>query len=122
VVVGEEESDVLYVGDPRVTEAVDAIVTGDSPIALQGFPLRIMPNLQAGRMLQQGARFTLHSPGSKALDPQTGRTFKAVVPSQLKSRIREQLREVGIDRGTLFPDLQNIIQELRYQAGLGLKI
>ena len=39
-------------------------------------------------------------------------------PKELKERIRRQLRDVGIDRGTLFPDLANLIRELRYQSGI----
>lgn len=116
---GEEESDAFYVDAPAVSSAIDAIVRGDQAFALDGhMPLRIMPNLQAGRMFQQGARFTLHAPGCRSLESQPGITFKVTVPSAFKDRIRKQLREVGIDRGTLFPDLPNLIQELRYQAQL----
>ena len=115
-VPGEEGVDVVAEDDQLVSDALFALERREPQADSSGrFPIRILPNMRAGRMLQQDSRFTLHPPDCASLTPLVDHI---IVPHNMKKRIREQLQQVGVHRGTLFPDLPNLVREIRFQAGV----
>lgn len=72
----------------------------------------IMPDLAHGRLQLQASCFTLHAPGSGALEEARLALFKCIVPAASKPRIRAELRELGIHRASLFGDLDSVAQDL----------
>jgi len=83
------------------------------------YPLRIVPNSQEGRIIQQGSRFTLHFPGGHSLDKQIGQVlFKYKIPKINKAKILKELRLLGINWGSLFPDIDHMVKEIKSQANL----
>lgn len=79
--------------------------------------LPLLPDLRAGRMLQQGSCFTLHMPGSSPI-PQQG-VLRLTVPAESKPGIERDLRALGVTWSTLFPDLDHLSQEIRSRWQLG---
>lgn len=117
---GEEERDIRSQDHDEVKEVVNALFERDLlPPDLKGFPLRIIPDTVAGRMLQQDSRFTLHHPGCRDFDSAVG-TFicKWPVDGQAKTDLKEELRDVGVNWGSLFPDIDHLIKEICDQAGV----
>lgn len=79
----------------------------DDPVQI----LPILPDLSAGRMLQQDSRFTLHMLGTD--DCVMASIPKGIIPAQCKEPILMELRMMGVTRVTLFPDLDNICRDIR---------
>ncbi len=116
-----EENDVVYQNDKSVADLINSLFQRDWSIRHQHeqYPLRVIPNSQSGRMLQQGARFTLHYSMGLSLERQLGKIiFKFLIPNDCKELILEELRTLGVHWATLFPDLEHLIKELKLQAGL----
>jgi hypothetical protein len=78
--------------------------------------LPLLPDLRAGRMLQQASCFTLHMPGAYPI----GQPFleKIIIPAESKSSILTSLRHMGITWATLFPDLDHLSLEIRSSLNL----
>ena len=79
--------------------------------------LPLLPNLHAGRMLQQGACFTLHMPGAEPLkttdDAEGEHAIVAWrIPSTNKLSLQHELRAIGVTWETLFPDLDHLALEM----------
>jgi len=118
-VSGEEERDVMYQEDPEVAAILEPIFARNfSPTTTPGLPLRIMPDAQSGRMLQQDSRFTLHQPGCRDLEAANLGSFisRVEVPSTAKRGILKELRLLGVHWATLFPDLPNLVRQIRHEA------
>lgn len=81
------------------------------PEAPAAFP--VLPNLRAGRMLQQGTCFTFHSPNAGRFP--RGSFESSRVPADAKARIKTQLRLAGITWATLFPELDSVAKDLRLE-------
>ena len=73
-------------------------------------PLR--PDLRAGRMLQQGSCFTLHMPGCPPIHEDVGNAKRFSIPKKSKQLLLEELRAVGVNWATLFPDLDHLSREI----------
>ncbi len=106
--------------DERV-EHTTAAVFGDGPIAIPPTILALTPDLFAGRMLQQNACFTLHTPPQE-LNRSSEFEFKILelpnlktytIPKARKSELLVALRRLGVTEATLFPDLDHVARELR---------
>ncbi len=116
---GQEQRDITYQDDPEVANILSPLFNrAFVPTTISGLPLRIMPDSQAGRMLQQEACFTLHQPGCQKLDEVSSSGFieKLVIPSSAKRKIRNELRFLGVHWGTLFPDLTSLVKQIRNEA------
>ncbi len=119
VIPGYEDSDVVYQDDAKVMQYVNILQNGTScALKSTGVPLRVHPDLHDGRMLQQGSRFTLHLPECENLEDIQAPEFltKFVVPAKAKPKILTELRVLGVHWGTLFPDLQHLITQIRHEA------
>jgi hypothetical protein len=72
--------------------------------------LPILPDLRSPRMLQQGACFTLHLPGSGPIAEKAAVRF--LIPKEEKARLVRTLRALGVSWSRLFPDLDHLCREL----------
>jgi hypothetical protein len=77
-----------------------------------GFILPITPDWQAGRMLQQGACFTLHMPGCPEISETPANAKRFLIPGMSKELLLTELRAVGVNWATLFPDLDHMSREI----------
>ena len=80
-------------------------------------PLR--PDLRSVRMLQQGACFMMHMPGCPAINENPTNSKRFRIPSSSKGFLSEELRAVGVNWATLFPDLDHLAKEIREDWKLG---
>jgi hypothetical protein len=82
------------------------------------YPLAVNPVWSSERIIAQKGTFTLHGP-SFSMD-------KAKIPSlvaipilrEFKAQLRSELRRVGVDEMTLFPELEHSCRHLRMCRGL----
>lgn len=73
----------------------------------------VRPDLRSGRMLQQGACFTLHMPGCREINESAGNARRFGVPKKNKQMLLKELRAIGVNWATLFPDLDHVSKEIR---------
>lgn len=106
--------DVLYQNDTIVKEAIEAVFNGEKSKNKYNYPLRIIPNTRNGRLLNQSSRFTFHLDQHKELDSLVGICiYKYVIPKEYKNQITEELSMLNINLSTIFPDIDNVIKELK---------
>jgi hypothetical protein len=111
--------------DSRVKQTVDAVF-GDAKIQFDSQILPILPDLFAGRMLQQNSCFTLHTPPLKLnggadfkLTPkQIHKVQKYIIPKKRKANLLLTLRRLGASQATLFPDLDHVAKEIKSAWGI----
>lgn len=115
---GTEESfgDVVYQDDENVTKCIQEIYKGGSEEENNVYPLRIIPNAQHGRILSQASRFTLHPIKSKKLEELNNIIFSYNILSKNKVSIMEELSVLNVNWSTLFPDIDHIVKEIKFQA------
>jgi hypothetical protein len=115
------------VRDPEVEATINAVFgNGEVPFEAKIIPL--LPDLFAGRMLQQSSCFTLHTPplwlskvglgvrdeGDHQIVPtEIPDVTKYVVPKAAKQSLRTTLRRLGVTDEKLFPDLDHVASELK---------
>jgi hypothetical protein len=69
------------------------------------------------RITVQSARFTVHPEGRSAEADWPGLLIKKVIPRRARPFLRLQLRNLGINRAVLFPDLDGIAADLNRVHG-----
>jgi len=79
----------------------------------------LQPDLWSARLLQQGACFTMHMPGCPAINENPTNSKRFRIPSSSKRALLEELRAVGVNWATLFPDLDHLAKEIREDWKLG---
>ncbi len=83
------------------------------------FPAPIHPTLRFPRMVAQMSTFTIHPPAYRAAPPFVGdsiencltnkkKLVRYIVPHPFKKKLKENLAALGIQRRTLFPDLDGL--------------
>lgn len=77
------------------------------------YPVRIIPNNQAGRIILQSSRFTLYLNNSKKYDIGNPAIFKINIPWKYKKSILKELSLLNINRSTLFMDMESIIADIK---------
>jgi hypothetical protein len=113
--------------DPEVEAAVQAMFGGrEVPFESKIIPL--LPDLYAGRMLQQSSCFTFHTPplwlNKTGLDLDDENEYqitpseipkmeKYLIPMAAKPKLRLTLRRLGVTDEKLFPDLDHVASELK---------
>ena len=71
----------------------------------------VIPRRIAARITRQSGIFTCHNPPDldlAAADLEPDRLFKIVVPKTARSNLKFALANLGVDRSTLFPDLDGL--------------
>jgi hypothetical protein len=113
VVFGDDDSgDVDYPVDIRdkIVEKAISSLYGEGEYSDRPKVIPIVPDLHAGRMLQQGSSFTLHM----ALDEiKQGGGWPTVVPKEYKPRLQDELRMLGVTQASLFPGLGSLSLDIR---------
>jgi hypothetical protein len=110
------------------TEMRDSIITdtaaavfGDEQIKHDASIIPLLPDLFAGRMLQQSSCFTLHTPpiglnGTQATPLQLATIPKLerhIIPKAAKGPLPHRLRLMGVTEATLFPDIDHAAKAIR---------
>lgn len=113
--------------DLKVAKVVSAVF-GDKNVPFDSRIIPLLPDLYAGRMLQQSSCFTLHTPllwlNDQTLSLKDEATHsvtpiaipnvkKYVIPKDAKSTLRLTLRRLGVTDATLFPDLDHVASEIK---------
>ena len=79
----------------------------DLGIELNG--MIITPYHVSNRIISQAGLFTIHSDPLISLEPSENRFIKTIfIPNSSRERIKYDLNEYGINRASLFPDLDGI--------------
>ena len=102
-------------------EAVVSAVFKDGAVPFVSTIIPLLPDLYAGRMLQQSSCFTLHTPPLELNDGNVGpitaapieNVTKYMVPKEAKTQLLLTLRRLGVTKATLFPDLDHVALEIR---------
>jgi len=112
---------------PKVAAVIEALF-GDGEVPFESEIIPLLPDLFAGRMLQQSSCFTLHTPplwlnipgldlsdeAKYQITPNTvPNAVRYVIPKDAKPNLRLTLRRMGITEATLFPDLDHVASELK---------
>lgn len=76
----------------------------------------ILPRGVTQRISRQAGLFTVHSPPSLELTPQAsgGTLTKILIPADAKRQLRRQLNLYGINRLSLFPDLDGLSEYMNW--------
>ena len=106
--------------DPKIEAVVNSLF-GDSDVSVVATILPVLPDLFAGRMLQQSSCFTLHTPPKELNDGKyetitpmpVPKVTKYVISKNVKPKLRLTLRRLGITDATLFPDLDHVASEIK---------
>jgi hypothetical protein len=75
----------------------------------------ILPSHRANRIAAQQGLFTIHQNPGEPFEPKT--LVKIVIPSRHKSEVRSGLNSFGINRASLFPDLDGLSDYLKWMKG-----
>jgi hypothetical protein len=111
--------DILTQDEDIVKEAIGKTFNGESSNNKYELPLRIIPNAQTGRLLNQSSRFTFHLDSHKSLETLVGNGIhKFTINSTDKMNIIEELSMLNVKLSTIFPDLDNTIKELKRELRL----
>jgi hypothetical protein len=77
-----------------------------------------MPGHEVPRVRAQAGVFTVHSDPTEPLHatnlPDEAQLYKVIVPNPARDQIRFALANYGIFRQTLFPDLTNLAESIRW--------
>lgn len=112
-----EHEDVIYQSDDKISNYIESIFNNSSSTTKSIYPLRVIPNTQQGRILSQGSCFTFHLEDSFSLEQEMNKNvFKYKIPSLSKKMILEELSLLNINWATLFPDIDNLIKEIKSQT------
>lgn len=98
--------------DPDVIRLVDLAFTHSSEQTNE--VLAVFPDEVDIRLMVQFAGFTIHG-SSQPLEKQAkARSFlrKFVIPARSKAQLRNELKALGIRQRSIFPDLNNLSQDL----------
>ena len=104
-----------------IVEATASALFDDGNIVSPAKIIPLLPDLFAGRMLQQASCFTFHTPpmelNDDKLDIITPASIpnleKHIIPKDAKPKLLLTLRRLGITDATLFPDLDHVAKEVR---------
>jgi hypothetical protein len=89
----------------------------EDPFAIKEIRLLRPPHITPRITVQKGL-FTVHPVPSPALDEWRGKLVKVIVPGDVRVSIRMKLEALGVDRGTLFPDLDGIAAGINRRSTL----
>jgi hypothetical protein len=101
----------------KSVQALIANLYGEGKMGVGQRIIPILPDLYAGRMLQQLSCFTLHIRPKKlphgAIKPMKIPILeKWVIPKNAKAGLRRTLRRLGVTEASLFPDIDHVAKAL----------
>jgi hypothetical protein len=116
--------DVVDIRHPALEKVVRSLY-GEAPRDAPAFVLPVLPDLTAGRILQQESCYTLHAPppanesGEMAFEETpinvmaTEHAERLIVPAECKADLQIALRRLAVHWATLFHDLEHVVREIR---------
>jgi FRG domain len=112
-----EEEDNIYQNNDEINQMICSIYKNSDYKSKFKYPIRFTPNTQLGRPLSKSSRFTFHFENSIPLEEELNKNiYKFKIPCDCKKTIRNELSDLNINWATLFPDLDHLIKEIRYQT------
>lgn len=81
-------------------------------------PAAVNPVWNSERIIIQKGTFTLHPWLASELQRRTPSLVAIPIPTECKRELAAQLRKVGVDKISLFPELEHAADELKLRAGL----
>lgn len=92
-------------------------VSSCGPFGLSESIIRIRPGAVAPRISRQGGIFTCHTPSSRDLEdnlPDGDQLEKLIIDKACKKEFAVQLSHMGVNRMSLFPDLDGVSQHINW--------
>lgn len=93
-----------------------------TPRATEGkkrsLPVAVNPIWGSERIIVQRGTFTLHGPTFSLDDAKVSSLVAVPILRESKPRLRQELRRVGVDEMTLFPELEHACRHLKMCRGL----
>jgi len=84
---------------------------------------RVMPLHITNRIQAQSSIFTIHPPNEKTLDNCAQNDLhKVIIPANACERVLKELYRLNINRGVLFPDLDNIAESIVWEETTSLRV
>ena len=82
-------------------------------------PVAAAPTWGHSRATRQRGFFTIHGTKPNPLDELVGKKIlqRIEIPRELQSRLRQLLRDAGVDHYSVFPDLEGLARKLRQRYG-----
>lgn len=112
---GYEHEDILY--QHRDAEKIDTLIKEvlyeKAESDFYKYPVKIIPNNQAGRIISQSSRFTLHLENTKEYNSNGSVVSTVRIPNNRKEKILRELSLLNISRATLYMDMENIIADIK---------
>lgn len=116
---GADEEDIIYQNNEKIVNSIKSIYENVDYTIKAKYPIRVIPNAQLGRILSQSSRFTFHPANSASLENELNRNlYKFEILSGIKKDILEELSVLNINWSTLFPDLDHMVKEIKYQTNI----
>lgn len=113
--------EILYYSDPSYQEKIDKKVMKylDDEAKLPDYPVAVLPALIDHRIVAQKAVYTIHGKkknGYLELSKRyrNAQILKLQIDSKAANNIRDQLGAAGVTETTLFPDLEGLAREIRW--------
>lgn len=100
---------------PSVRHCADRAFAGDQlPLS----PLAVVPNAVDLRMMLQQSRFTIHSESESMNERSDCGQFiaRSIIPRTCRETFGRELRAIGINVRTVFPDLTSLAKGLKIEA------
>jgi hypothetical protein len=114
-------TDCVQPGHPLVKQMVEAVFDAGAKPPDPPFVLPVLPDLMAGRFLQQGSCFTLHIPPMEPRQ-ESASTISCgeshTIPRSAKADLLVDLRRAGIHFASVFGNLDNVTKEIRTAWGI----
>lgn len=112
---GYEHESILYNhrDSKKIARIINDIIKNKPCSDKFKYPIKIIPNLQKGRIISQNSRFSMHLSNSKKYDEIIGDVvFKFKINSEKKDTILRELSMLNINRASIFLDINNIVRDI----------
>ena len=118
------QNDILYYSDPAIREDIDKVVSYyDDEANLPDYPIALLPAHIDIRIISQKSVFTIHGKKHDGFldlcrEHQDVRIMKLRINGRKAKAIREQLITLGINESSLFPDLEGLAREIKWDYNM----
>jgi hypothetical protein len=115
-IVDENEDAVVY-GHYSKQEPINPVEDIREPFKLPDGVHRLAPSSLVPRISRQGGIFSVHSPRDRRLDqplPDGDKLLKIVIPAGRRKQFAIELSHYGVNRMSLFPDLDGLSMHINW--------
>jgi hypothetical protein len=114
------QNDTLYYSDPSIREDVDKVVSYyDDEANLPDYPIALLPAHIDVRIISQKSVFTIHGKRHDGFfdicrEHGNARIMKLRINGRKVKSIRKELTTLGVTETSLFPDLEGLAREIKW--------